>query len=115
MISHAMFNEKIGKNIKRYVTKNRTNRVILAEKIGITPYTLSQYENGKKYICINTLERICNCLDIPFSYLLFDKREEIKNDKCFLHIDALFSEIAHTPQTSNNSLYAILELAYALY
>ena len=53
-----------GKKVKEYRTKSLMTQEELAEKIGISAKSLSQIELGNNFVSAETLEAICNALNI---------------------------------------------------
>ena len=64
-------NITIGARIKEERKKLNLTRETFSEKISISPQFLSEIENGKKGMSIETLYKICNTFNISADYLLF--------------------------------------------
>nr|WP_317359446.1 helix-turn-helix transcriptional regulator [uncultured Tyzzerella sp.] len=64
-------NITIGARIKEQRKKLNLTRETFSEKISISPQFLSEIENGKKGMSIETLYKICNTFNISADYLLF--------------------------------------------
>ena len=61
-----------GKKIKEKRIALGLTQEILAEKIGISPKSLSQIELGNNFVSAENLEAICTALDtLPKTYLIF--------------------------------------------
>lgn len=63
----------IGKQIWKYRNLNNMSREQLAERVGLTPATLRQYENGHKPPRLETLIKIANVLNVSVDELLCNK------------------------------------------
>jgi len=61
----------IGNTIKQYRKLKKIQQNDLAEKSGISQTYMSQIENGSRVASIETLQKVCNVLDIPFSIMSF--------------------------------------------
>lgn len=64
-------NLHMGNRIKEQRKKLKLTRESFSEKINISPQFLSDIENGKKGMSIETLYKICNTFNISADYLLF--------------------------------------------
>ena len=61
----------IGITIKKLRIRKKIQQNKLAEASGISQTYLSQIESGSRSATIDTLEKICEVLDIPLSILSF--------------------------------------------
>jgi len=62
---------EIGITIKELRKKKGIRQNRLAEKSGISQTYLSQIENGSRSATLDTLEKICEVLNVPLSILSF--------------------------------------------
>lgn len=73
----------LGTKIKTIRNQKGITQEYFAEKIGISPRSVSFIENGKNYPSPETLSAICEVLDIePYKLFLYPKEKsvnEIKN------------------------------------
>ncbi|WP_252243184.1 helix-turn-helix transcriptional regulator [Clostridium sp. ZBS14] len=72
---------KVGKKIKLLRENKNLTRQELAEKIQVTPVTISRYENSTREPNIETLKKISNILNVNISELLINNDEEVSNEK----------------------------------
>ncbi len=69
-----------GKKLKEYRIKLSYTQEELAEKVGISAKSLSQIELGNNFVSAETLESICNTLNInPKNMFDFSENDEINN------------------------------------
>lgn len=59
----------IGQKIKELRKKQGMSQKDLADKLGITPVLISQYENGKRNPKLETLQKIADALEVDISEL----------------------------------------------
>lgn len=59
----------IGQKIKELRKKQGMSQKDLADKLGITPVMISQYENGKRNPKLETLQKISDALEVDISEL----------------------------------------------
>lgn len=71
--------ETLSRNLKMYISKSGKDRSIVAEELGISYSTLTDWVNGKKYPRINSLEKLAAYFRISKSDLIEDF-EAIKKD-----------------------------------
>ena len=77
--------QQFGKKIKEKRILQKLTQEQLAEKIGISPKSLSQIELGNNFISAENLEQVCNALNIqPKSLFDFeqDNTEELMAYVC---------------------------------
>lgn len=77
--------QAFGKKIKEKRLQHSLTQEQLAERVGISPKSLSQIELGNNFISAENLEQICNTLNIqPKSLFDFeqDNTEELMNCVC---------------------------------
>jgi putative transcriptional regulator len=68
---------KMSLNVKLIRIKKGLKQYELAEKVGISRYSLSALENGKvKHPSIKTMKKICKELDATPEELFFDDEKE---------------------------------------
>lgn len=65
-----MDEKTIGKLIKRIRNEKKISASKLGDMIGVSQQAISQYENGKRHITIETLQKIIDALEIPSQKLL---------------------------------------------
>ena len=68
-----MLSKSIGTNIKQFRTQKGLSQDSLAEKLFVTRQTISNYETGKSYPDIDTLQKIAAELDVELTWLLYGK------------------------------------------
>lgn len=68
-----MLSKSIGTNIKHFRTQKGFSQDDLAEKLYVTRQTISNYENGKFFPDIDTLQQIAMALEIELTWLLYGK------------------------------------------
>jgi transcriptional regulator with XRE-family HTH domain len=61
----------LGKNIKKYRSRNAWSQEQLAEKIDISATFLSNVETGRAWISAKTIARLCNVFKIDIYELFF--------------------------------------------
>ncbi|GHU02253.1 hypothetical protein FACS1894147_03750 [Spirochaetia bacterium] len=66
----------LGKNIKKYRSRNAWSQEELAEKIDVSATFLSNLETGRSWISAKTIAKLCNILKIDI-YELFTRDDEI--------------------------------------
>ena len=69
----------LSKNLKMYISKSGKDRGEVAEDLGISYSTLTDWVNGNKYPRINNIEKLAAYFEISKSDLIEDY-EEIKKD-----------------------------------
>lgn len=75
----------LGAKIKLLRNKQGITQEYFAEKIGISPRSVSFIENGKNYPGPETLSAICEVLDIePYKLFLYPKEKNINEIKRIL-------------------------------
>lgn len=77
-----------GKRLKELRLKNKLTQEELAEKIGLSSKTLSQIEVGNNFVSAETLDLLCNALDIK-PKILFDFDENTSFTKKDLKKDII--------------------------
>ena len=87
--------KKLGNKIRELRIKRSLTQEMLAEKINLSPKSLSQIELGNNFVSAETLDSICIALEInPKS--LFDFEElEIKKEN---YLDEINIKLKHNPQ-----------------
>lgn len=68
-----MLSKSIGTNIKQLRTEKGLSQEDLASILFVTRQTISNYETGRSYPDIDTLEQISKALDVELSWLLYGK------------------------------------------
>lgn len=77
--------QAFGKKIKEKRLQQNLTQEQLAERVGISPKSLSQIELGNNFISAENLEQVCNALNIqPKSLFDFeqDNTEELMSYVC---------------------------------
>lgn len=73
----------LSKNLRKYITKSGKDRTQVAEELGLSYSTLTDWVNGKKYPRINNIEKLAEYFNVSKSDLIEDF-EEIKKDNDML-------------------------------
>ena len=76
--------ELLGKNIKEKRLSQHLTQEQLAEKIGISPKSLSQIELGNNFISADNLDQICSALNVQAKNL-FDVINKLKHNSSLLN------------------------------
>lgn len=69
-------NEVFGSNLRRYMERSGKSQRQLAEIVGVSTATFSDWINGKKYPRIDKIEILANYFGILKSDLIEDKTED---------------------------------------
>jgi transcriptional regulator with XRE-family HTH domain len=69
----------LSKNLKKYISKSGKDRGKIAEELGLSYSTLTDWINGNKYPRINNVEKLAAYFGVSKSDLIEDF-EEIKKD-----------------------------------
>lgn len=73
----------INEQIKKKRLELKISQNVLAEKIGITQSFLAQIESGKKNPSIDTIQKLCDALDLDFvaekDHTLYASLEDISD------------------------------------
>lgn len=72
-------NDILSRNLKKYIAKSGKDRTQIAEELGLSYSTLTDWVNGKKYPRIANIEKLAVYFNVSKSDLIEDF-EEIKND-----------------------------------
>ncbi len=72
--------EEIGRKLQKAREEASLSQNELAQKIGCTQASLSNYELGKRRLYLADLQRIGEILGKPVSYFLEDSEEETKKE-----------------------------------
>lgn len=59
--------EIISKNLRKYRKAAKISQTALAKQLGISPSSVSNWEQGLNSIDIDTLFKVCKILDVPIS------------------------------------------------
>lgn len=62
--------EKIGQKIKEVRTSENLTQEYIADTVGINTSHISNIENNKTKVSLNTLVQICNALNVSVDYIL---------------------------------------------
>ena len=68
--SDKQLNGSFSKNLKTAMKSKGLNQKQLAEKIGVTPQSISYYCNGTRLPDVDILRLLASCLDVSADYLL---------------------------------------------
>ena len=96
--------ELLGKNIKEKRLSQHLTQEQLAEKIGISPKSLSQIELGNNFISAENLEQICFALMLQPKNL-FDFEDENSKEK----IEYVINKLKHNSSLLNK-IYKIISI-----
>ncbi len=66
-----------GNRIKEYLAHHGIRQNYLANESGIPKKTINDIVNGRVKISIDWLQKICTVLNLPVTYFLTSKSEEI--------------------------------------
>ena len=69
----------LSRNLKRYISKSGKDRGQIAEDLGLSYSTLTDWVNGNKYPRINNIEKLAEYFKVSKAELIEDF-EEIKKD-----------------------------------
>ena len=87
--------KKLGNKIRELRIKRSLTQEMLAEKINLSPKSLSQIELGNNFVSAETLDSICIALEInPKSLFDFEELEIKKED----YLDEINIKLKHNPQ-----------------
>lgn len=75
--------EVFARNLKRYMDMHGKNQKDMADIVGVSPATFSDYINAKKYPRIDKIDILADYFGILKSDLIEDKEEEIKEPAMF--------------------------------
>ncbi|MDO5437401.1 MAG: helix-turn-helix transcriptional regulator [bacterium] len=99
--------KNFGKRVRELRLQSGLTQEELAEKIGISPKSLSQIELGGNFVSADTLELICSTLNISPDILFnFNKIDATKED--------LVEEIVDTIKDKPELIKAIYKITLAL-
>ena len=96
--------QSLGKKIKEKRIQQSLTQEQLAEKIGISPKSLSQIELGNNFVSADNLEQICAALNVQVKSL-FDFEDENSKDK----IDFVVKKLKQNPSLLNK-IYKIISI-----
>lgn len=96
----------LAKNLKKYIAKSGKDRTLIAEELGLSYSTLTDWINGKKYPRINNVEKLANYFNVTKTDLIEDF-EYIKKDN-----DALATIIVKLRM--NKELFEVVEKLVSL-
>jgi transcriptional regulator with XRE-family HTH domain len=93
----------LGRNIKKYRSRNAWSQEQLAEKIDVSATFLSNIETGRSWISAKTIAKLCNVLKIDI-YELFMQDEEITTGTASF-MDKFVRDISNSVRDSIESTY----------
>ena len=95
----------IGNRIKRVRKERGYSQEHLAELLGVSINTISNYENGKYSFDISRISEMADILDTTEEYLLYGQ-----NNKMNIHsTEMLIQKIMHMTDDEKSKLYRIIE------
>lgn len=99
--------KNLGKRIREMRIGQGLTQEQLADKLDISPKSLSQIEIGNNFVSAETLNGICNVLNVKPKVLFdFDKYE--------LHNDDMLGAVVSSLKRNPDSLYLFYKLVTAL-
>ena len=75
----------IGRKIKELRKSKNISQKKLAELSGLSQAFISTIENDHKHISLNSLEKICNSLQVNFSIFFYEKECNYFNNQKYLN------------------------------
>lgn len=82
-----------GENLKKYRKKKKYTQEELAEKLDVGINHLANIEIGKKFVSADLLQKISKTLNVPYSALFYDPKQDTNNDASFLgKVDNILDE-----------------------
>lgn len=97
-MSEKEIRDIIYKNINYYMDKTNTTRAELAEYIGVSQATISNWCNGTMTPRMSKIDKLCEFFNIQRSDLMEDRKERSKNDLLIKYFSALFAGENFTPK-----------------
>lgn len=94
----------LGKKIKEKRIQQALTQEQLAEKIGISPKSLSQIELGNNFVSADNLEQICSALNVHVKNLF-----DFENDNSEEKLDYIIDKLKHNPVLLNK-IYRIISI-----
>ena len=85
--------EEIRKNLIKYRKAKGLSQKELAEKLNISPPSVSMWEIGKNSIDINNLYNICKILDISFNDILGKYNNNKEENEEIREVNELFNKL----------------------
>ena len=85
----------ISQNIKAYRKNNNLTQQQLADHLGVTHQTVSNWESGRSMPNIDTLTHIADKMDTDINYLLYGKKADNEQLKKQIAINAILYAIVH--------------------
>ncbi|ETJ17300.1 Helix-turn-helix protein [human gut metagenome] len=95
----------LGENIRKVRKEKGKSAKYVAEKVGCSTQAILQYERGERNPSINTLEKICNALNVNLMDII--EKENIENTvkKFTTRINNFVNDINPIILSNNNFLY----------
>lgn len=94
----------LGKKIKEKRIQQSLTQEQLAEKVGISPKSLSQIELGNNFVSADNLEQICSALSVHVKSLF-----DFDNDNSEEKMDYVLNKLKNNP-TLLNKIYKIISI-----
>lgn len=94
----SKFNEIFSKNLKKYLEKENMNQAELAEKIGASRQSVSNWVTGKQVPRMEKLQKVAGALNI-------DKNKLFESSESMLNIGNNNTNIDGTQNTVTNNNY----------
>jgi Zn-dependent peptidase ImmA (M78 family)/transcriptional regulator with XRE-family HTH domain len=70
----------LGKNLKYYRLRNEMSKKNLAEKVGVSPMTITNYEAGTRTPDMNTVKKLANALNVKVSDFVMSNSSNLQYD-----------------------------------
>lgn len=68
--------ESMGERIRKIRKGKKLTQKKLADKVGTTHCSISNWEEGKRYMNIYYFAKLCKALDVSADYILYGKEHE---------------------------------------
>lgn len=68
--------ESIGERIKKIRKSKKLTQYDLADQVGTTHCSISNWEEGKRYMSIYYFAKLCKALDVSADYILYGEEYE---------------------------------------
>ena len=108
MINISNIANTIGERIRIYRNKAGYSQEVLAEKASVHPTYIGQIERGEKNATLESIEKICIALKLPFE-VLFEKiikTDENYDDK---FLDEIYRLLKPLSNSQKKSIYEIIK------
>lgn len=68
--------ESIGERIKKIRKDKKLTQYDLADKVGTTHRSISDWEAGKRYMNVYYFAKLCKAFDVSADYILYGEEQE---------------------------------------